>query len=259
MTRNTVTGIILITLVVLAGAIFLLLFQPTAGEDDIVLMPGMDDDRESPVFNGSEENRAKLESVVIDGTNVQGVLATLIRPQRYQLKANLTYYFETAPGEAASQAFTVTALVEPGRSKTVLSAASASALAQVHTLQAGDRTYIWEQGSASVYEGSSGSFLTDDLLHMPTYEDLLGRPAGSILDGWLDSDSDCVVVQSVDTDTGYTEHWSISIREGLLLDYRCFDGETPVFESTVQEARTGGEGISDADFALPDGSIPPVN
>jgi len=258
MSRKPVTGIILITLIVVAGVVFLLLFRPTAGGNDIVLMPGIADDPESPVLSGAEENRKKLEAVVIDGTNVQSVLATLIRPPRYQLKANLTYYFETAPGQLESQVFTVTALVEPNRSKTVLAAASASAQTQVHTLQAGDRTYIWEQGSASVYEGSAGSFLTDDLLHMPTYEDLLARPASTIEDGWLDSASDCVVVQSVDTDTGYVERWSVSIREGLLLDYRCFDGETPVFEATVQEARTGGEGITDANFALPDGTIPPV-
>ena len=138
----------------------------------------------------------------------------------------------------------------------MLSSVRRSSRTNVHTLRAGGRTYIWEDGSSTVYEGSSGNINNDDNAHMPTYEDLLAVNPSDVTDGYIDSSSDCVVVESMERDSGYTQRWYVSIREGLLMEYECLSSGPPVFTALVLEARPGSEGMNEQAFALPDGTVP---
>ncbi|WP_409967301.1 hypothetical protein RFF05_11885 [Bengtsoniella intestinalis] len=122
-----------------------------------------------------------------------------------------------------------------------------------HTVSAQDILYVWFDEELPIYQSPVGAFTADQLQGIPTYEDVIGLPVGSISDAGYESLSGvrCIYVETVTDSDGYQSRYWISVDSGLLVAAERLEHDITIYRMAVVSEET----IADENtyFVLPDG------
>jgi hypothetical protein len=242
----TITGIILIALVIGASALIGYLSKdtkeiplPTAGAS-----PSPVETADSPAVDG-------LEYIIITKDNVQDVIATLHRPDAYSRTVKIEVHYE-----GDSTTYHISTFFDNGA--TALQMRSEGK--KKNTVIAGGKLYIWYDGDKTPYERpispEDEKKSSDEYQMMSSYEDVLKLDKSSITAAeYVDYESErCIYVQYVTELLGYTEKYYISVGTGLLVHIEKYDGNTLIYQMSSSDYSPTRPDASV--FKLPDGTIP---
>lgn len=213
-----------------------------------ITLPGQGTAQISDTHQLLEENHALIQSVTVDRSSVQAVIARLSRPEVYQCTLDVSYFY----GDVQSDYQANTACMDGIRSDRVLRSDGSQAVQALITEKS---VYLFhDSGEYTVFP----RIARDDDLYAcsPTYEDILLLPAESILDGGTEEVDGhlCITATTRDRSTGERSYWRILCDNGLLLSVRTEFAGKPVYQATM---RSFSLDMPDASlFRLPDGEMP---
>ena len=130
---------------------------------------------------------------------------------------------------------------------------SADGNAQENTIITKDRTYIWNDGNTQYYEGLNGSIYADDVLQIPTYENILNENEAEIITASYENRSGepCVYVQVADNEYGGIRGYWVSLDSGLLVAAEVYEKDELVYRMTASAYSSFAP--EDLHFQLPNG------
>lgn len=249
MKKRSTTALIAAMAVVAAGVFvsFFLSFSTQDPEHEITL-PGQG----SAVIDTSpeiqEENRQLIQTVTVDVSNIQAVIASLARPDAYQSRSELTYFYRDTQSVTGCQLWKRDSWV---RTSQFLEDGSAGQQALIGPAE----VYLWS-GEEPYVRFPVQENDVDLYGFMPTYEDLLRLDAKDLLAGEVrDVDGRmCLYAVSRDPLTGEEEQWYVLVENGLLLYAEgALEGvPTYAFHLTELQLEQPDENL----FLLPDGTNP---
>lgn len=199
--------------------------------------------------NPALTNRELVSEIVLNADNVQRLIATLSRPSHYYLTSSITLASTDEMINYIGKQWK-----SDGRIKTVIS--DNVFRNELHYLEQGGTVYSWKQGDVSYNTLPVGEFSSDDLLMLPTYEDVVEFDKSMISECGIEKfgSIDCISVLVEYPDFAYSERYLISIDMGLLVSAETFkDGDT-IYREAVDffSYNAPDENV----FTLPDSSSP---
>ena len=200
----------------------------------------------SPVIE--ESNRQFIQTISVDASNVQSVIASLSRPEQYQSQSELTYYYRDSQTVMACSLWKQDGMLRISQQKE-------DGATGPQALLSASYVYLWE-GDAPWVQFARQEQDADLYSLAPTYEDILRLEPSNILAGEVrEVDGQmCVYASSRDPLTDELEQWYVLVENGLLL---CADGAlngAPTYDYRMTELRL--ERADGALFVLPDGTTP---
>lgn len=197
---------------------------------------------ESDVMDGSAINQ-----IVVKSETVQSVIATLRRSDTYSRTVTVEQIWSGGSGVSISSVY-----VKNGWTRVDTRQTDGSLR---HSLTDGETTYIWYDEETAYFTGAAGKFSSDNEQGIPTYEDVLALPVEEILlaDYRSFAGSDCIYVETRESDDGVKLCWWVSVTTGLLTAAEKYDGEMLVYRMTAFES---GDEVAAEAFLLPDGTVP---
>lgn len=249
MKKRSTTALIAAMAVVAAG-VFVSFFLSFSNQDaeHVITLPGQG----SAVIDTSpeieESNRQMIQTITVDASNIQAVVASLSRPETYQCQSELRYFYRDTQAVMRSQLWKQGSLIRT-------SELAEDGQAGQQALLTDSWVYLWNGDTP--YARYARQESDADLYSLtPTYEDLLLVEPGDILAGEVcDVDGQmCLFVRSRDRLTGEEEQWYVLVENGLLL----------YAEGTLDGAATYRYQLSEllleqpepSVFLLPDGTEP---
>lgn len=254
MNKSKMTFFAVLAAVLLVCAIFIIFYGSSIvveHEVPIVLPPTPSGDvsgepgEEYPAGATAEP----IHILKVSRENVQTVIAALQRPQSYSAEYDVRLFW--SGGESS---LLRSVAVREDRVKTILY--DADALPAEHFLSVNERTYLWMEGEKTFREVPKGSLAQDDLLQIPTYEDILSAdPAGIESAEYRDLDGEaCIWVLMQADPSGYSWRYWISLDSGLLIQ-----AEHWKHSDRIYQVRRVSFDRAEPDltlFRLPNGSVP---
>ncbi len=229
---------------VVAALLVALMLTHTLHRATRITLPAEEETAAQDPARGDGE-AGELTLVAVTPQTVQAAVATLERPDEYCRAVKVEQYWSGGSGS-----YEVTVTVQSPWSRTDRTLPDGRTR---HTLTDSERAYIWYDSESTVYEAPAGSVSADREQTIPTYEDVLALPEGSIrqADYRLLGDETCIYVETGDEEDTLC-YW-VSTRTGLLAAAeRVVDGKTAYWmESMESELRSPAAGA----FALPDGRV----
>ena len=153
-----------------------------------------------------------VDTVDISPQNVKAIIGKLTRPDSYSLEITVSLFWKEGSSDTVRRIW-----VKDGCTK--VTRLSADGNAQENTIITKDRTYIWNDGNTQYYEGLNGSIYADDVLQIPTYENILNEDEAEIITASYENRSGepCVYVQVADNEYGGIRGYWVSLDSGLLV------------------------------------------
>ena len=235
---------------VVAVGIFISFFLSFSSTDDtnLITLPGQESATIDTSPDIAESNRDKLYTVSVNADNIQAVVASLRRPEEYQCQMETVYFY------GASQTTFTSKLWKRGDLVRIYQTAGAGGIGQ-QTLLTRDWVYVWAEGTEY---GKFSRQANDVNLYSkaPSYEDLLNLPREQILVGEVRERGGtlCLYAESMDTLTGERESWYILVENGLLILAEGHLNDVLTYRCSMMDLQL--ELDEDAEFVLPDGTIP---
>lgn len=197
--------------------------------------------------HGASGSGGQYHEIQVSPKNVQSVIASLSRPVSYIAQFSVTHGSALGSLTRKLRVFKSGELVKIEQS-------DADSNPEKYTLIAGGRVYVWRAGDSRYFSGPQGDISIDDASLLPTYEDILSSPPGSIQSAGLSqltSGGNCLFTEISDQETGYLWRYDVSLDTGLLAEAEAYRGEQLIYKmSTVSfSAEAPGEDV----FMLPDG------
>ena len=250
MKKKSAAAVIAALIVVALGffASFFLSFTDGKDEKYTITLPGQG----SAVIDTNPEmeqsNRDQLQTVQVDRSNVQAVIARLQRPASYQYQAETSYFYRESKTVLRSQ-------VWKEDTRTRISQFTADGEPGQQILLTESWVYLW--GMEGAYVRYTRQTQDADLYsRAPSYEDILNMSADQVLEGGtaeLDGRL-CLYVKTLDERTGETVRWYVLAENGLLCYAEgSLDGRT-TYEVRITDLQP--EGSEYTTFLLPDGTQP---
>lgn len=195
-----------------------------------------------------ESNRQLIQTIAVDASNIQAVIASLSRPEQYHSRSELTYYYRDSQTVIACSLWAKDGLVR-------VSQLNEDGTDGPQALLGASSVYVW-QGEAPWARFARQEQDADLYSLTPTYEDILSLGASDILVGEVrDVDGQmCLYVSSRDPLTGEQEQWYVLVENGLLLQASGALNGAPTYDYRMTELQL--EPLDDAQFLLPDGTAP---
>lgn len=234
-----IIGFALVVLLVVA-----LLFNNSIRRSSHIVLPN----ETSKTVTAQDEIKADTTGPVqIDVTpeNVQAVIETLHRDDRYVLQSTVEYLWS---GDRGALTSTVTVSNGFTRIDTKLPDNQMK-----HTITDESHTWIWYNQQTDVYSGASGDISADQEHYSPTYEDVLDLDVSEIMatSYCVFSDVNCISVET-GTEGNIMRYW-ISVDSGLLVGAEMLEDEETVYRMAAYPLH--GITPKTKDFTLPDGTI----
>ena len=184
--------------------------------------------------------------VEVTPETVQGVIATLARPESYYREATVTLSW--SGGSSSDQ---VRIWADEGYVKTVISSAGTTQ----HRLVGEGKLYLWYAGDRTWKETAAQADSADLAQRIPTYEDVLALDGSDITASHYQrlDDRDCIYVEVADETLNTSDCYWIETATGLLYMAQTMEGDRTVYQmkETALETPVSGDG----DFSLPDGTV----
>ncbi|MDD3164287.1 MAG: hypothetical protein PHS97_00315 [Oscillospiraceae bacterium] len=243
-----VVWIAIVAAVLVTGILIAVFFalQSTGDRSEIVLPSGQSShDAPAP----TQDDGASLVEVSVN--NVQTVIAGLSRPAAYRQ----SFSIQSAWDDAAASS-TVTMYVADAVTKADIAMTGRDTQ---HLLTDGKVAYLW-YGSEYRYRALQldESVTSDDLTHIPTYEDVLQYDVSLITAASyvFEEDKDILLVQCVDGD--YSDTFRIDLSTGLLCAAQTDYLDRTIYQMSEMETASFSKAdpVFRQNFLLPDGTNP---
>lgn len=235
---------------VVAVGIFISFFLSFSVTDDsyVITLPGQGSAIIDTSPDVSVNNRNKLKTVSVTADNIQSVVSSLHRPENYQCQMEMVYYYQTQQTTMVSNLWKKGDLVR-------ISQHTADHKDGQQILLTSDWAYLWAGDQPFARFPRQVNDL-DLYSRAPSYEDLVQMSRDQILFGELrELDGQlCLYAETSDKLTGELESWYILVENGLLIYASGSLDGVNTYRCTMVELQT--ELAEDADFTLPDGTIP---
>ena len=229
----------LIAFFVVIGVILLFSFVGSSYQTpDLPSIPG------SSPQNSDVLDYARIE---INKTNVQDIIAAMIRPDEYYVETKSESFFDDTSSVNLRRRW-----VRDGLSRIdILNAGGNVTMSAIYT----DSTvYYWTPGSTRVLTMSRGNFSASDEQMMMDYTSVLKLSTDSIVDAKLTQTSgvSCIYVEAKNS-FGYTEKYWVSTQNGLLLLGQTLKDNKVVYSVSMIELDLTRP--DDFEFTLPDKKV----
>ena len=189
----------------------------------------------------------------VSRSNVQSIVRSLHRPQYYHQTYTITRQMNGAVSETSAELWVA---------DTRVCAVLTSAGAEKHILTDGETLYVWYAGDETARMLAASKDATmDELIGIPTYEQVGAMPPASITDGEFITDdrydSGRQIFAAAEQDGVRRECW-ISLDYGLLTESILKREDETVYDAlqTGLEILAAGDEAFDDVFVLPDGTSP---
>ena len=203
-----------------------------------------------PELQPDENEPALLE---VTRENVQNIVRSLRRPQYYHQTYTITRQMNGAVSETSAELWVA---------DTRVCAVLTSAGAEKHILTDGETLYVWYAGDETARTLAASKDATmDELIGIPTYEQVGAMPPASITDGEFITDdrydSGQQIFAASEEGTVRRECW-ISLSYGLLTESILKSGGETIYDAiqTGLEILAAGDETFEDVFTLPDGTVP---
>lgn len=235
-----------LAVIVLIAVFFVGNFQQN--QRDTIVLP----DAAQSVQQSAQQSVSQQPDVLtVDRSNVQQIVRYLQRPQHYHQTYTITRQLGSVSAQTTAELWV---------SENRLHARVQTDAGEKHLLTDGETIYLWYASDKKVRSLSASDAITmDELIGLPTYEQLDTLSASSITEGSFIADSDYgqQIYAAAEQQGASREYW-ISLESGLLREGTLQrDGQT-VYHAlqTGLELLAAGDEALDRVFLLPDGSAP---
>ena len=235
-----------LAVIVVIGALFVGNMQQN--KRDAIVLPDAAQSTQSELQ--PDENEPALLEVTRE--NVQSIVRSLRRPQYYHQTYTITRQMNGAVSETSAELW-----VADTRVCAVLTTASG----EKHILTDGETLYVWYAGDETVRTLAASQDATmDELIGIPTYEQVGAMPPASITDGEFITDdrydSGQQIFAASEEGTVRRECW-ISLSYGLLTESILKSGGETIYDAiqTGLEILAAGDETFEDVFTLPDGTV----
>ncbi len=188
----------------------------------------------------------------VDRSNVQRIVRSLARPEYYHQSYTITRQMGGTGAQTTAELWI---------SENLLHARVQSEAGEKHLLSDGKTLYLWyaEDQKVRTLRAADGISL-DELIGLPTYEQLGALSAASITDGAFVTDevSGAQQIFAAAQDGAIRREYWIGLDCGLLTTSRLYLADETIYElnQTSLELLAAGDEAFDNVFLLPDGSAP---
>ena len=236
-----------LAVIVVIGALFIGNIRQNTR--DAIVLP----DTAQSVQSESQPDENKPALLEVTRENVQNIVRSLHRPQYYHQTYTITRQMNGAVSETSAELW-----VADARVCAVLTTASG----EKHILTDGETLYVWYAGDETVRTlAASQNATMDELIGIPTYEQVGAMPPAAITDGEFITDdrydSGQQIFAAAEEGTVRRECW-ISLDYGLLTESILKREDETVYDAlqTGLEILAAGDEAFDDVFVLPDGTSP---
>ncbi len=185
-----------------------------------------------------------IRRVEVTPETVQRVIERLARPENYARTVRIERRWADGGGETvvqvrAAKDWTRIDVAEPGADER-------------HVITGDGKSWIWYGAEGHVYYGAA-ALTADEEQSIPTYEAVLGLPAGAIVaaDYRLLDGAECVYVETGEDAYGYSQRFWVDVQTGLLAAAERVSGGEAVYRMTGLEFTR--DSVTGDAFRLPDG------
>ena len=235
--KNRTFLVIAIAITVLAAVFVSLVLPALTGKAPEVTLPDVNQQTSQ-----AGENFLPVE---VTPETVQGVIASLSRPDSYRRTLTVSLFWEG--GESAEE---VEIWADGGWVRTVMSTGGVTQ----YRLVGDGKLRLWYAGDQTWQETDANDASADLAQRVPTYEDVLDLPVAQITGAGYEEKNEtyCVFVEVSVTDEVTDRYW-IDTDTGLLAWAETYEGDRKVYEMVqTQFAAPLEEGTV---FSLPDGTV----
>ena len=235
-----------LAVIVVIGALFIGNIRQNTR--DAIVLP----DTAQSVQSESQPDENKPALLEVTRENVQNIVRSLHRPQYYHQTYTITRQMNGAVSETSAELW-----VADTRVCAVLTTASG----EKHILTDGETLYVWYAGDETVRTlAASQNATMDELIGIPTYEQVGAMPPAAITDGEFITDDrydSAADFAAAEEGTVRRECW-ISLNYGLLTESILKSGGETIYDAlqTGLEILAAGDETFEDVFTLPDGSVP---
>lgn len=182
----------------------------------------------------------------VTAENLSALVLSLERPEEYYATISVELFWQEGSARSTRE------LWSTGGYELIRTYTEDGAPGQ-NCIVAGENTYIWQEGDAQYYLGSTGSFSTDDAARIPTYEDLADVEPQSVAACYYEASGDipCLYAETVDS-LGQVNKWWVSLSSGLLWKFETWDADTLAYRMQTMSLST--DAVDRGQFILPDGN-----
>lgn len=194
----------------------------------------------------AQPEQSALRRIEVTPQTVRLVIERLARPENYRRTVAVERFWSGGSG-------VTTASVSVADGWTRVDQSNMSGETR-HSITSPEECWIWYGETHRVYHGAA-TLTADEEQSIPTYEKILGLDTADIaaadyrvLDGL-----NCIYVETVPDDAGYTDRYYISVDSGLLVEMERARGGTAAY---LMSALAVERDAVDANaFTLPDGTV----
>lgn len=225
-------------------AIVAMMMLGTLRRPEHITLPSMQET--SGEVSGGLTGNEMLTLIEVTPETVQTAVATLERPDEYRRTVVVERFWQGGSGSTQS---VVTVCGGWTRIDRVMPGGQIR-----HAVTDGTVTHIWYDLDKTVYTAVAGEISADHEQVIPTYEDVLALDVDRIAaaDYRMESERQCIYVETVEDADGYVRRFWVDLNSGLLAMAETLQyGETVYRMGAMQE-----EAVSDREqyFTLPDGT-----
>lgn len=185
--------------------------------------------------------------VEVTPETVQGVIATLTRPESYYRELVLQTYWGEERAVSTTQVW-----VDGGFTRVETRYSDGS---REHAIVGDGKRYRWYDDDREYHVREAADGDGDIMQHIPTYEDILELEQEKITAAGYESRGGvpCIYVEAAVEELGYLERYWVSVEQGLLVSAETEKEGVPVLKMEGYEVETPTR--EDAAFELPDGMV----
>lgn len=199
------------------------------------------------------DSDASSQFAEITSDNVQTIIEGLSRPAHYHQSLEVSAEFDS---DSRTQT------VEVWKSGAIYRISSQEPSGTRNILTDGETLYLWYSGDSAASKITLDSSVSeDDLIGVPTYEDILSTPKEQIEEANFvvlaePDNTSCVFICTTQEETA--EYYWVSLSSGLLCKQTSLYRNSPLrtVKQTALSVFEEAQSVPEVPFTLPDGSLP---
>ncbi len=250
MKKDNGRTLLAVALIITAAILVSFFSSPLSGTNKppVITLPNQGQSSVGIDIENYESNLDMLDKIIVSRDNVKLLVSAMARPEKYRLLASTTLYYSGGQLTTSAEQF-----VSGTRSKGIVYNSQGGIKQQ--TILTPEMVYIWSSTASSLYTALPGEVTRDDLVFIPTYEEIVSLEDDSIISAQYVTYNDvyCIFVEAVSEISGYRNLYYISAEQGMLIGAQRFDGETLIYSLTVE--LSDFEEDEGTVFMLPGGAV----
>ncbi len=239
--KSIIIVVLIVTAFVLSSIALVYIFSGNNGQGQPIVFPS-EGDLTGSTSPGSEDPSVSLTPpptpatplivVEVNKDNVKEIIETLERPAGYACAVQVEHHWGKGSSSRLRRLW-----VRDGFTRMEIYDANQQVIQ--NQITGFGRAYIWSQG-AQYYSGAQGDIQSDNVVGIPTYEDILEMDDSEIINArYLVLEEEgtqgnpCVYIETQKTGRQDTQFWWVSLQSGLLVRAESKRGETLLYRCTL--------------------------